>query len=299
MTFSSPQATVDAGAESVPHAAPMPLGPDSLTWQLGFPRTGLLIAGRALLLQVMHPVVGAGVRDFSDFKGDPWGRLDRTLVSLQVQMFGGQGAVDESARLRQLHRSIKGVGFEGERYRALDPGAYAWVHLSNFDSLLAFDHWFARDLNYDRRERLYREWRQVGRVLGIREADMPVDVAGLRAYVADMVEHTLRDNATVREVLASLEMHEVGPPPWPLFPTPAWRALRPLGRFVLHDTTVGTLPPAVRQRLSLEWTPSDQRRLLLLGAAVRAASVPVPGRIMQYPLAYKAQVEARRHRRAA
>jgi uncharacterized protein (DUF2236 family) len=170
------------------------------------------------------------------------------------------------------------------------------VHLSNFDSLLTFDHWFARNLTHAMKERLYGEWRQAGRVLGIREADMPPDVAGLRAYVADMVEHTLGDNPTVREVLGSLEMHDVGAPPWPMFPAPAWRALRPLGRLVLHDTTVGTLPVAVRQRLSLPWTSSDQRRLRALGVAVRAAAIPVPARVMQYPLAYRAQVEARRFR---
>jgi uncharacterized protein (DUF2236 family) len=213
-------------------------------------------------------------------------------------MFGGRQAVEEPERLRRLHRNIRGVGFGGERYRALDPSAYAWVHLSNFDSLLAFDHWFARDLTHAMKERMYAEWRQVGRVLGIREADMPPDVAALRAYVADMVEHTLGDNPTVREVLGSLRMRDVGPPPWPLFPAPAWRALRPLGRFVLHDTTVGTLPLAARQRLSLPWTTSDQRRLRAMGVAVRAASLPVPARVMQYPMAYRAQVEARRRRAA-
>src|ERR1700728_2027640 len=98
-----------SGEERHPGPADLqPLGPDSLMWQLGFPRTGLLLAGRALLLQVMHPVVGAGVRDFSDFKTDPWGRLDRTLVSLQVQLFGGARAVDEAERLRQVHRAIRG-----------------------------------------------------------------------------------------------------------------------------------------------------------------------------------------------
>src|SRR5580698_10847417 len=109
----------------------VPLGPDSLFWQLGMPRTALLLAGRALLLQTMHPVVGAGVRDHSDYRTDPWGRLDRTITSLQIQMFGGQRAVDEAARLREMHKAIRGVGFAGEHYSALQPQAYAWVHLSN------------------------------------------------------------------------------------------------------------------------------------------------------------------------
>jgi uncharacterized protein (DUF2236 family) len=114
-----------------------------------------------------------------------------------------------------------------------------------------------------------------------------------------MVATTLTDNPTVREVLASLRMREVGPPPWPLFPAPLWRALRPLGRSVLHDTTVGTLPHQVRAKLNLTWSPSDQRRLQATVTAVRAASIPVPDVVMQYPLARQARLEAKRYRAAA
>ena len=104
MSLSHPQEAPTAGG-------PTPLGPDSLVWKMGFPRTGLLVAGRALMLQTAHPVVGAGVRDFSDFTRDPWGRLDRTLRSLQVQLFGGPAALGEAERLRRLHRGIRGTGF--------------------------------------------------------------------------------------------------------------------------------------------------------------------------------------------
>jgi uncharacterized protein (DUF2236 family) len=272
------------------------LGPDSLMWQFGFPRAGLLVAGRSLLLQVMHPVVGAGVRDFSDFKTDPWGRLDRTVLSLQVQLFGGQRAVEEAERLRQMHKAIRGIGFEGEHYSALEQGAYAWVHLSNFDTMLAFDTWFAHMLDARSREQLYSEWRQVGRLLGIRDPHMPSDVASLHAYVDDMIDATLVDNPTAREVVSSLSMREVGPPPWPLFPEVLWRALRPLGRSVLHDAVVGTLPPAAREKLSLRWSPADERRLRAMAVVLRSAARPMPDRLMQYPLAYQAVRQAKRHR---
>jgi uncharacterized protein (DUF2236 family) len=277
-------------AHPVPAA---PLGPDSLMWRLGFPRTSLLLAGRALLLQTMHPVVGAGVRDFSTFREDPWGRLDRTLVSLQAQLFGGVGAVAEGDRLRQLHKTIRGVGFDGQPYSALNPEAYAWVHLSNFDTLLAFDRWIARRLSEAQLEQLYQEWRQAGRVLGIREQHMPADVASLRVYVGDMVAHTLQDNTTAHELLGSLRLDEVGSPPWPLFPEPLWRALRPAGRMLLYDTTVGTLPSALRHKLGLSWTALDRRRLQALAAVIRAATAPIPDRFLQYPQAYRAQQAAR------
>jgi uncharacterized protein (DUF2236 family) len=274
-----------------------PLGPDSLLWQYGFARAALLVAGRALLLQVMHPVIGAGVRDFSDYKRDPWGRLDRTVLSLQIQMFGGDRAQAEADRLRHMHKEIRGIGFDGEHYSALNQGAYAWVHLSNFDTMLAFDRTFAHMLDADTREQLYAEWRQIGRMLGIREEHMPENLTGLATYVEDMIATTLTENPTARDVIESLSIRDVAAPPWPMFPEVLWRALRPLGRTLLHDSVVGTLPAAVRSMLDLQWTASDERRLRAMAAAMRQAGRHVPDRVMQYPMAYQA-VKAAKHYRA-
>lgn len=267
-----------------------PLGPKSLVWQLGFSRTGLLYAGRALLLQVAHPVVGAGVRDFSAFREDPWGRLDRTLDSLLIQLFGGARAYDEAARLRALHRTINGTGFDGERYTALQPEAWAWVHLSNFDTASHYVEEMVRPLTRDERERHYAEWRQLGLVLGIKSAHMPAAFDDVAGYVDEMVHDRLSANPTTAEVLASLELREVAAPPH--FPTALWTAMKPLGRTVLRDFTVGTLPAALRERMGLAWTAADERRLDRLRTLVRTASRAIPDRLLHYPLGYRAKVAA-------
>jgi uncharacterized protein (DUF2236 family) len=268
-----------------------PLGPDSLTWRLGLPRTALLLAGRALTMQTAHPTIGAGVRDFSDFRTDPWGRLDRTVASLLTQLFGGQRSIDEARRLREMHKTITGTGFDGERYSALNPEAWAWVHLSNFDSGAVFLDLFVRALTRPERERLYTEYRQVGGLLGVRDQDMPPDLAGLHAYVDDMVEHRLDANATTRDLLESLTLRDV-PPPSRLVPKPVWAAVRPAGRHLLRDATVGTLPPRLREKLDLDWTPEQERRLQRVATAIRRISPAVPPRIMHYPLAYQARKAA-------
>jgi uncharacterized protein (DUF2236 family) len=260
---------------------------------LGLPRTALLLAGRALLLQTMHPVVGAGVRDHSDYQTDPWGRLDRTVTSLQTQMFGGQRAVDEAARLRERHKTIIGVGFAGDRYRALDPEAYAWVHLSNFDTMLSFNRWFGRRLTEGEQRQAYEEWRQSGRVLGIRDKFMPSDLTAFRAYVDDMMAGTLEANETARRFLDTLRLNDIGSPPWRAFPEVLWRSLRPAGRLVLYDTTVGTMPRVLRDKMGLHWTTADHRRLQGLALVVRAAARTTPDRLLQYPMAYRAQQAAR------
>jgi uncharacterized protein (DUF2236 family) len=51
------------------------LGPDSLVWQTFGDARLFFGAGYALMLQVAHPTVGSGVRDHSNFREDPWGRL--------------------------------------------------------------------------------------------------------------------------------------------------------------------------------------------------------------------------------
>ncbi len=168
---------------------------------------------------------------------------------------------------------MRGTGFDGRSYAALDPKVYAWVHLSNFDTTLAYHRWFA-PLARAEQEQLYEEWRRVGRVLGIGDAEMPTDLVGCRDYVRDMVEHTLGDNETVHRVLGSLRLSGVEAP-WSHVPDPAWRALRPLGGAFLHDATVGTLPARVRKRLGLRWSGFDRARLqaaaVMIRTGVRAA----------------------------
>ena len=79
-----------------------------------------------------------------------------------------------------------------------------------------------------------------------------------------------------------------------MLPRPLWAALKPSGRHLLHDTTVGTLPPALREKLGLEWSASDEQRLQRVAAAVRAATMLVPDRALHYPLAYQAVRAAKR-----
>ena len=66
---------------------------------------------RALLLQSLHPLAMAGVAQHSDYRTDPWGRLQRTADYLAVTTFGP--AVDAElvvARVRAVHERVKEIG---------------------------------------------------------------------------------------------------------------------------------------------------------------------------------------------
>ena len=91
-------------------ADPGMFGPDSEAWR--FDREAMLLLGagpRALLLQLAHPSVAAGVEEHSDFRADPWRRLDGTLRSYLRIIYGSTGAARaEIRRLNGLHRGIIG-----------------------------------------------------------------------------------------------------------------------------------------------------------------------------------------------
>jgi uncharacterized protein (DUF2236 family) len=47
--------------------------------------------GPAVLLQVAHPLVAAGVVDYSDYRRNLWRRLLRTLRALYLIVYGSKG----------------------------------------------------------------------------------------------------------------------------------------------------------------------------------------------------------------
>src|SRR6058998_3708472 len=102
------------------------VGPESITWRRAGDARAMLGAGAALLLQVAHPTVAAGVREHSDFQRDPWGRLLRTLDFVNLLIYGGPEAAARTGRaVREMHKRIRGVAPDGTRYHALEPEAYA------------------------------------------------------------------------------------------------------------------------------------------------------------------------------
>src|SRR5688572_14503814 len=75
-------------------------GPGSLLRKVAGESAGVLGGGRALLLQLAHPLVAAGVADHSNFRADPLARLERTLESMLSIVFGQRHEAEVT--LRQL-----------------------------------------------------------------------------------------------------------------------------------------------------------------------------------------------------
>ncbi|XIE82014.1 oxygenase MpaB family protein [Streptomyces sp. SBR177] len=278
---------------------PPPVG--GVLWTLAGDVRALLMLPAALTLQVAHPAVGAGVDAHSVFRTDPWGRGERSLRSLQLWIYGGEQAAAEGRRLRALHKTITGTDAHGRRYHALDPAFYAWVHATGYPVYRHGLGYLFRPLTEAQERRLYAEWLQVGRILGIHDRDMPQTIEDFWPYYRRILDEELEATVVVRELLAT-DLPVPAPDRGPLPVRLALRALWPLLRrpFLCARAflTVGLMPPEARAAIGLEWTPEQERRLRRLGRFVRAVVPVLPERLRYLPLARRARAEARAAARA-
>ncbi len=249
---------------------------DSVTWRYSSDARLYVVSLYPLLLQVAHPTVGAGVRDYSNFEQRPWERLYRTLDYVNLLVYGGQDAVAAGRRLRALHKSFKGVREDGRPYYALEPSAYAWVHATLIETYVAGHAQFGRPMRRDELERFYREYRGLGRLIGVREQDLPEDWAGFRRYFDEVVENELERTESVDRVLRAV----LGAPQPPVpVPGTIWRLARLPAARVLWLGGPGLMKPSLRRRLGIRWNPLDEAAFRGLGVAMRSAEPVIPERL--------------------
>lgn len=240
-------------------AAPAPglYGPTSQAWLLNREATLLLGAGpRALLLQIAHPAIAAGVADHSDFRTDPWRRLAGTLRSYLTVVYGSTAvARTEVRRLNAFHRAITGPG-----YSARDPELSMWVHATLIDSTMAaFDAWL-EPLSMARRAAYYEETRPIGRAFGIPDSLLPPDIKAFDRYVTGMLGPAgpVRVSPLARE-LAEVVLRPPLAPLAQLLPLPQGLAAAVLGRIPVAAygwtlwPSVGLLPKSVLDDYGLPW----------------------------------------------
>jgi uncharacterized protein (DUF2236 family) len=256
-----------------PYLAPHP---GTITWRRAGDARVLLAAGYALLLQVAHPTVGAGVSEHSRFQSDPWGRLLRTLDYACTMVYGGPRAAGEMGeRIRIFHKQIKGKRPDGQPYHALEPTAYAWVHATLAEAIVLAHTRFGRPFTEAQREQFWAEWRSLGRMLGIRDADLPPDWREFRDYFAEMAERELERTPAVDEVLEALA--RPAPPALARRWQPAWPLARAQLSHFIGLSTAGLLSPRLCERFGIRWRRADELEMRALATALRAATPLMPG----------------------
>jgi uncharacterized protein (DUF2236 family) len=235
--------------------------------------------GRALLLQVTHPLVGAGVEQHSNYQADPWSRLFATLDTVFRMMFGTDEESERAAaRLHRRHTAVNGVAADGTPYDALDPDLLLWVWATLADTaLLIYERCFGR-LTDDDRQRFLDEQCLLAIACGVPDARCPSTYGDFADYVEAMIATQLRATSTAREVAAQLRR-----PPLPA-------ALRAIAAGPVTLVTAGTLPPRLRDELGFAWGPRQDKALRLFFAASRAQRL-VPRRLRELPITVAARSE--------
>jgi uncharacterized protein (DUF2236 family) len=252
------------------------VGPSSVAWRFASDIRLYLVMLYPLLLQVAHPTVGAGVRDYSDFERRPWDRLLRTLDWVTLLVYGGHDAVAAGRRLRALHKSFRGTREDGEPYYALEPHAYAWVHATLIESYVAGHAQFGRPMSQEETERFYREYCGLGALVGVRSGDLPADWESFREYFQMMIGSELVRTEAVGRVVRSVR-HPAAPP-IPL-PEPIWRVSSLPAQRALWLGGIGLMGPTLRARLGIGWSRRDERAYQALGRLTRAMTPALPQRL--------------------
>jgi len=259
-------------------------GPESVVWRVNREAVALLGGGRALLLQIAHPLVAAAVAAHSRLRAEPLVRLRRTLELMLTIVFADAAhAMAAVHEIEGVHARVKGVldadvgrWRRGMPYDANDPTLLLWVHATLVDSALLVYRRFVAPLSREDRATYYEESKVGARLLGIPDALIPPTPRAFEDYVEAMIrDDVLTVGETARDLAASILR-----PPLPL----------PLGEpfRVARFFTVGLLPPALRERYGLTWTARQERLLDALAACARRTLPFVPECLRLLPHARRA-----------
>ncbi len=241
------------GEAPVERSAAAMFSPDAVIGRVHGDVVSMMVGGvAALLLQMLHPAVLAGVWDHSNFRTDMLGRLRRTARFIAVTTYGERPDAEAViARVRAVHAHIAGTLPDGTPYRADDPALLAWVHVSEaWCFLAAWQRFGDRRLGMAEQDAYYAAFAELGELLGA--ASLPRDRAGTDRYLQTMRPQLVAD-ARTREVARFV-----------LEQTPANPLALPVQRIVMQ-AAVDLLPEWARRMHGLAGSPALMRPVVTSG----------------------------------
>lgn len=261
--------------------------PESMIWRVDREMALLLGGGRALLMQLAHPKVAAGVADHSRFRQDPLARLIQTMDTMWSIVFDevprAQASLD---RLRRIHRSVQGGVKQGDllpagtSYTAQDPELLLWVHATLIDSALVAYERFVEPLSPQKKREYYNDTKRLAMLLDVPPANIPPCLEAFEDYMREMIESEAISVSSTARGLAEDILH-----PRPL----VLKLGGPLSAFI----TVGLLAPKLREAYGLKWDKRREKALKFLSGAIRTVVPFVPPVFRVVPHARAAELGGR------
>jgi uncharacterized protein (DUF2236 family) len=242
-------------------------GPDSVTWRLHADPSMLVGAMRALLVQALEPRAMAGVVQHSDYKADPWGRLNRTVRFVLHTTYGDTRTAEAACgAVRRIHDRVHGVDpVSGRAYSAHDPDLLLWIHAVEVHSSVHAYRNYAGRLSDDDADRYVDEMVRVAELLGLPPAIAPRTLGELREYLRGVEGLQITPGA-------SESMRLIMYPPMPLPLRPLW--------VLPASAAVASLPRFARRMYGLPWfapaTPSVRATMFALTRFLNLLPIEAP-----------------------
>ena len=254
-------------------------GSGSITWRVN--REAIVVAGwgRAILLQLAHPAVAAGVHGHSSFRGSLGSALRRMLSTVRAMLWLTFGDMEQmiaaAASINAIHERVRGRVHEGTggTYSAEDPELQRWVHATLLESMPLTYELLVGPLTSHERDQYCLEAAILEPLLGMPAGWLPRTSAQLDAY---MRESLASGSLVVTDTSRALARAVLYPAHW----YAAWPAFR-----ALQLLTIGSLPASIRRAYGFEWNAREARAFARWTALLRASLRLLPRAAREWPMA--------------
>ena len=257
--------------------------PENKIWQVDRELALLLGGGRALLMQLAHPKVAAGVAQHSNFRDDPLGRLYRTMSAMWSIVFDEAGPARAALeRVSNVHERVHGTvppsepSHGGMTYDAFEQELLLWVHATLIDSALTAYELLVKPLRPEESSRYYEDSKKLAHLFEIDDALVPASLPEFNAYMKNMIAGPA---VAVGPTAKALARDILYPRPWFLRPG------GPLFRLI----TAGLLPQSLRQDYEIRWDHRREKHFRFAAAGIRVLLPLVPPPLRIVPNARRAE----------
>lgn len=247
--------------------------PDSAYWRVNREWVIALAGPCAVLLELAHPAVAAGVANHSNYRGDPFGRLYRTMKTMTEISFGTEEERQNALKhFHRCHAPVRGEIAPGAGpYDARDPELQFWVLATLIDSVPRAYERFVGPLTPAERNAYYKDCAKMARVMGIVREAIPPTYSAFQTYMHEMLDgDALRVTEQGRAVAAAL-----------FAPTLRGSATR-----LISYASIGMLPPRLRAEFGFTWDTAREARLERIARWSRHVRPWIPNMLAVHPKAY-------------
>ena len=220
--------------------------------------------GCALLMEVAHPLVAAGVAEHSNYREDPFGRLGRTLAAMNAMAFGERAAALAAARsVARAHQRVRGELREpvgrfpaGTHYSGRDPDLVLWVWATLAETARAAYETFVAPLSAEALDVYFSEHAVLARLLGVPPERVPGSREAFRRTFEAIVDG---GDLVVGDAGRDIARFILDPPP----------QVRALGGGRVRAISTALLPPPIREAYGLTWDAERQQRFEEFAGSIR------------------------------